>query len=153
MQYSDAQQVGIEADGTLVVRAGDAVLREDRPVVYQDLPGGRSKITASYRLLEDRTVGFRIGGYDTRYPLIIDPTVTYSTYMGGSGMGAVTALAVDGAGNLYVAGWTESLNFPIAGAYQASNRGSVDAFVVKLNPAGTSPLYATYLGGSSDDRA
>jgi hypothetical protein len=60
---------------------------------------------------------------------------------------------VDAVGNLYVTGWTEAINFPIVGAYDATNSGGVDAFVVKLNPTGTAIVYATYLGGLSDDRA
>ncbi|MDP8990936.1 MAG: SBBP repeat-containing protein, partial [Acidobacteriota bacterium] len=79
--------------------------------------------------------------------------ISYATYMGGTGLGAVTGVAIDSAGDLYAAGWTEALNFPIVLAAQAANAGSVDAFIVKLNPTGTALLYATYIGGSGDDRA
>ena len=111
------------------------------------------RIEARYRLVSQDTAGFELGSYDSSKPLIIDPAVTYATYLGGSMINDVTGVAVDGAGNLYSTGWTESLNFPIAGAIQAANRGGVDAFVVKLNAAGTALVYATYIGGNSDDRA
>ena len=79
--------------------------------------------------------------------------ISYSTYLGGTAQSAVTALAVDAAGDLYAAGWTEAIDFPVSNAIQAVNRGGVDAFVFKLNPAGSTLLYATYIGGRGDDRA
>jgi len=91
--------------------------------------------------------------YDRTLPLVIDPVISYATYMGGSGLGAVTGVALDSAGNLYAAGWTEALNFPILLAEQAANAGGVDAFVVKVNPSGAGLIYATYIGGRGDDRA
>lgn len=154
MRYEGAASVRIGAGGALLVERGATVLREDPPEAFQITgDGSRREVAAAYRLLEDRTVGFELGPYDPTRPLVIDPAITYSTYLGGSGMGAVTGVAIDGAGNLYAAGWTEAFNFPIFGAYQAVNRGGVDAFVVKLNAAGNGMFYATYIGGAGDDRA
>jgi hypothetical protein len=83
---------------------------------------------------------------------VIDPVVAYSTYLGGSGNDQGIGIAVDAAGNAYVAGNTTSTNFPTtAGAFQTTNQGSHDAFVTKLNPTGSGLLYSTYLGGSGDD--
>jgi len=79
--------------------------------------------------------------------------ISYATYLGGTGLGAVTGVAVDSGGNLYAAGWTEALDFPIVVAEQAANAGVVDAFVVKMDPAGNALIYATYIGGKGDDRA
>jgi hypothetical protein len=84
---------------------------------------------------------------------MIDPVISYSTYMGGTSMSSVTALAVDISGNLYAAGWTEAIDFPVSNAIQAVNSGGVDAFLFKLNAAGNTLLYATYIGGRGDDRA
>jgi hypothetical protein len=151
--YEDVESVTIAANGDLVVSSKSGELREAAPEIYQDSTAGRVPVAGRYRMLGERTVGFDIGAYDSSKPLIIDPTISYSTYLGGTGMGAVTGVAVDGSGNLYATGWTEALNFPIAGAAQASSGGGVDAFVVKLNAAGTSIVYATYIGGNSDDRA
>jgi hypothetical protein len=157
LEYGDVDFVKIDADGDLVVGSlsngtNTGELREAAPEVYQETDSGRVHVSGRYRLLDDRTVGFEIGAYDSSKPLIIDPTISYSTYLGGTGMGAVTGVAVDPSGNLYVTGWTEALNFPIVGAAQVSSGGGVDAFVVKLNAAGTAILYATYIGGNGDDR-
>ncbi len=153
MEYPGASTVWVDA-GDLRVTVGAIEFREFAPEVYQSArDGSRIPVRASYRVFEDRSVGFELGGFDAALPLVIDPVITYSTYLGGSGMGAVTTVARDGLGNLYAAGWTESLDFPIAGALQAANRGGVDAFVVKFDPTGASLMYATYIGGNGDDRA
>ncbi len=154
VEYAGADQLSIEPDGDLVVREGKAELREQAPLIYQHARSGeRLAIPGRYVLLDSHTVGFAIGEYDRSLPLVIDPVLSYATYLGGSGMSAVTGLAADSSGNLYVAGWTEAANFHIVAPEQPSNAGGVDAFVAKLNPAGTSLLYATYIGGNSDDRA
>jgi hypothetical protein len=153
LEYEDADHVSIDTNGDLLVTAGPMELREEAPAVYQESANGRVHVQGRYRLAGPRTVGFEIAAYDVSKPLVIDPVISYCTYLGGSSMGAVTGLAVDGTGNLYVAGWTEAIDFPIMGAFQGSNRGGVDAIVAKLNAAGTALVYATYIGGRGDDRA
>jgi len=138
-------------DASRCLHAAD--LTEEAPEIYQDKPSGRTSVAGRYHLVDAHTVGFEIDAYDASLPLVIDPVISYATYLGGTGLGAVTGVAIDSAGDLYAAGWTEALNFPIVLAAQAASGGSVDAFVVKLNPAGTALLYATYIGGSGDDRA
>src|SRR5579885_1812482 len=146
--------VSIASNGDLVVRTDSIEMREEAPAAYQIAArGSRVPVRARYRVWNAHSAVFELGAYDPARPLVIDPTLSYATYLGGSGMGGVQTVAVDSAGSLYAAGWTEALNFPIAGAYQASNAGGVDAFVVKLNAAGTGLLYATYIGGRGDDRA
>ncbi len=141
--------LSIDASGRLHA----AGLTEDAPEIYQEAPAGRVSVAGRYRLLDARTAGFEVDAFDASLPLVIDPVISYATYMGGTGLGAVTGVALDSAGDLYAAGWTEALNFPIVLAAQAASGGSVDAFIVKLNPTGTALLYATYIGGSGDDRA
>jgi hypothetical protein len=153
LRYEDASSVSIESNGDLVVRGAGAELREKAPKIYQDLTAGRKSIEGRYRLLDLRTVGFEVGSYDSSQPLVIDPPVSYSTYLGGGSISSVTGIAADSSGNVYAAGWTESLNFPVTGAIQAGNHGGVDAFVAKLSSSGTALVYATYIGGNSDDRA
>ena len=146
LQYSSP--IRLDTNGDLLIGS----IREHAPVIYQDTPQGRRSITGRYLRLDETTVGFEVEDYDSSLPLVIDPVISYSTYLGGSGTGSVTGMTVDSVGNLYVTGWTAALNFPIAGPVQASNQGGVDAFVVKINPAGTAIVYATYIGGVGDDR-
>ena len=89
----------------------------------------------------------------SRDGLAAGPAISFSTYFGGSGAEAITGVAVDASGNIYVTGWTESANLPIRNAAQASFGGAVDAFVAKFDPTGSTLLYSTFLGGSGDDRA
>lgn len=138
LQYSGI--VRLDEGGQLLVVAEGTELREEAPVAQQQ--DGRA-VHVAFRLIDEHTVGFDTADYDRTQTLTIDPTITYSTYLGGSGMGSVTGVAIDSSGSLYAAGWTEALDFPIAGALQASNRGGVDAFVVKLNPTGDALIYAT----------
>ena len=95
-----------------------------------------------------RRVGFEVASYDVRRPLFIDPILTYSTYLGGSGGGIGAAVTNDSAGNAYVTGQTNSADFPITGgAFQSTYPGGSVAFVTKLNASGTALLYSTWLGG------
>lgn len=107
---------------------------------------------------------FQIAQYDHSRPLIIDPVLSYSTYLGGSNFDYAYGIAVDSSGDAYVTGATDSLDFPTVGPTQPPGGGTCtddlqypfncfDAFVAKLNPAGTSLIYSTFLGGSNDDRA
>ena len=112
-----------------------------------------NRITGQYHLIDAHTAGFEFGEYDRSRPLIIDPD-HYLQHISGRQRDRSGERGGRGSsGDLYITGWTEAMNFPIAGAYQASNKGSVNAFVAKLSAAGTSLIYATYIGGNSDDRA
>ena len=121
-------------------------------------------IDAYYVLKSDGEVTFEIAPYDRTRPLIIDPVLSYSTYLGGSDMDYANAIAVDPSGNAYVTGYTASIDFPLVKPVQSSPGGGTctdgvdtiacfDAFVTKLNPAGTALVYSTYLGGSNEDYA
>ena len=152
-RYRGAQSVRVDDDGALVVTGGAGVLREGAPVVFQDSPAGRTPVEARYRVHRDGSVGFETAAYDRSAGLIIDPVLMFSTYLGGSGLDAVRAVAVDSSGNAYLAGYTDSTNFPASGGLQTANKGGVDAFIAKVTAAGGSLVYCTYLGGSYDDRA
>ncbi len=151
MRYSGSA-LRIAEDGGLIIPVGQETFREDAPIVYQERNGRRIPIEGRFTL-KGGAVGFSIGEYDASLPLIIDPAISYSTLLGGSGADAANAVAVDSAGAAYLAGFTESLNFPTSNPVQNFNTGGADVFVAKLNPAGTGLVYCTYLGGSADDRA
>ena len=134
-------------------KARGGELRFHRPVVYQNAGSGpRTLVDGRFVLHTSKVeVGFEVAAYDRGRPLIIDPVLAYSTYLGGSLTDQGLGIAVDAAGNAYVTGYTESANFPTTpGASRLPMRG-VDAFVTKLNATGTALVYSTYLGGTADD--
>ncbi len=152
LAYSGVTRVRLDTQGALVLETASGDLREAPPLIYQVENGARRTVRGSYRLHTDGTVGFDVGFYNPDETLYIDPPISYSTYLGGTRIDMATSIAVDGSGNTYVAGWTDSSNFPTASPKQGY-AGSVDAFVAKINSTGSALVYATYLGGTGDDRA
>ncbi|MEP6913478.1 MAG: SBBP repeat-containing protein, partial [bacterium] len=142
----------ISANGDLVLRAGTAEIIERKPVVYQEINGERRTIDGRYVLLKNREVAFEVGEYDRTRTLVIDPTLVYSTYFGGSGDDLGSSVAVDGSNNVYIAGTTSSANFPTHGPAFPNNAGLSDIFVTKIDSTGGNVLYSTYVGGSGLDR-
>jgi hypothetical protein len=153
LHVEGAQSPSLDGQGDLVLHTAGGDVVEHAPVLYQDRAGGRQTVAGWFVLEEGDQVGFAVGSYDRSRPLIIDPILSYSTYLGGSGSDFGTAIAVDGAGNAYVAGQTSSSSFPTtAGAVQPTYGGGfTNAFVTKLNPAGTAIVYSTFLGGNGLD--
>jgi len=156
----EAIRLGIEGASKLRLERGDLVLtsaagevRLRSPRIYQEVNGVRQEVRGGYVVTGKKEVGFRVSSYDRNRALVIDPSLAYSTYFGGSGDDGVRAVAVDTAGNAYVTGSTSSPDFPIVGALQNTYRGNVDAYVSKLNADGSELLYSTYLGGSGGDGA
>jgi hypothetical protein len=152
LTFSGAREVRLGAEGDLVLGVGDGEIRQLKPVIYQEVDGVKKEIAGGYRIDGQAHVSFEVGRYDASRPLVIDPVLVYSTYLGGSGSDLGLGIAVDEDGCAYVTGLTASLNFPTTpGAFQPANAGSEDAFVTKLNRRGTAVLYSTYLGGSGSD--
>jgi hypothetical protein len=151
----------IDGNGDLVVATGDGEVRFHRPVVYQPTTDHGQRTTdvveGKYVLTGAHEVRFQVAAYDRSKPLVIDPTLAYSTYLGGSNLDSGEGIAVDASGNAYVTGETWSTDFPTtSGAFQTTFGGGpvgepTDAFVSKLNAAGSALLYSTYLGGSGGD--
>jgi hypothetical protein len=153
MSFDGARDVRLDASGDLILRVAGGEIRQHRPVVYQDVQGVRQQVAGRYVMNDRRQVGFDLGAYDRSRPLVIDPVLVYSTYLGGSQNDLAHDVAVDAAGNAYVGGETSSPDFPtVSGAYSTSIVGAIDGFVTKLNPTGTTLIYSTYLGSGATDR-
>jgi len=153
LRYTGAGKLRIEADGSLSIPMSGEPLREQAPLVYQERDGQRQLVESRFHLAPNGALGFALGEYDRSLPLVIDPVLSYSTLLGGAGANSATAIAVDSSGSAYVAGFTDSYNFPTMNASQNYNAGSNNVFVTKLNAAGNGLVYSTYIGGSGDDRA
>jgi hypothetical protein len=148
-----AGSMRVEGEGDLVLAVGEGEVRLQRPEAYQWVGGVRRQVAARYAVVGKREVGFQVGDYDSSQPLIIDPVLSYSTYLGGTGGDTAYGIAVDSSGCAYVTGTTGSRDFPLTSAVQTVNYGIGDVFVAKLNPAGTGLIYSTYLGGGGQDTA
>ena len=151
LAWEGVDGVWVNAAGDLVLRTGLGEVVQKRPRVYQETASGRTEIAAKYVLAPGRRVGFAMARYDRRKPLIIDPALVYSTYLGGSSSDQAYGIAVDSAGSAYVTGSTGSSNFPLQSAVK-NTLGSQDVFVTKLSASGNSLLYSTYLGGGGNDK-
>src|SRR5262249_24487780 len=148
--FSGASRMGVDLQGNLSLALPGGAIAQQKPVVYQSVDGAQMTIAGGYTLGGTGRVGFALGAYNPRLPLVIDPAFRFSPYLGGSG-GDETGrgIAIDGSGNAYVTGSTTSTDFPTASPLQSTYGGGLaDAFVSKLNFAGTALLYSTFLGGS-----
>lgn len=153
LAFEGAKDVFIDEKGDLILRAGGGDIRQEKPFVYQDVEGARRKVEGRYSRIGKYEIGFEIGEYDTTKPLVIDPIITYSTYLGSSNQDFGRSIAADNAGNAYVTGWTESTNFPTRNQNQ-TDLGFADTFVTKINTnlsGDASLVYSTYLGGIGGD--
>jgi hypothetical protein len=147
---SGAIRISTDPSGNLLLAssAGDVLLH--KPVAYELKDGARQPVDAHFVLRDKNQVSFELGNYDRNRELVIDPSVTYATYLGGTAEDDGNAIAVDGGGNAYVTGQTKSTNFPTQNALYGTNGGGFDVFVTELSSTG-SLVYSTYIGGSSDD--
>jgi len=152
IQYEGVESLSVNDDGELVVETMWGEVIERRPVVYQERNGERIPIDGRYEIAANNAFGFSLDGdYDPAVPLVIDPVLWYSTYLGGSGIDDGRGIAVDASGAAYVTGDTRSGDFPTLNAYQSVYQDVGDAFVTKINIDG-SLVYSTYLGGSQFER-
>ena len=153
LAFEGIDALTIDNKGDLIINTALTQLTHLKPIIYQVIDGKRYTREGSFKLAGN-TVSFALGDYDTTYPLIIDPlTLSYSTYLGGWSSEIANGIAVDTAGNAYVAGYTYSSNFPTQNPYQGTLGYYSDAFVTKFNPNGASLSYSTYLGGRFRDEA
>lgn len=146
-----AEGIHVDSRGDLVLSVGGSEVRLQQPRAYQLEDGQQRDIPIRYRV-HGQKVSFALGKYNRLQNLVIDPVLTYSTYLGGTGSETAYSVAIDSAGDAYVTGVTASTNFPTtASAYQPVYAGDGDVFVTEFNPAGTGILFSTFLGGTGDD--
>ena len=151
LAWGGAGSLSTDEAGRLLIATPLGRLTDARPTSWQRLGGRRVPVRSRYALERGRThvYGFTLGRYDRHRPLVIDPSLSYSTFLGGSSQDWGEAIALDVDGNAYVTGTAYSTDFPTtAGAYDRSLAGYGDAFVAKLSPDGSALEYSTFLGGS-----
>ncbi|HLI80574.1 MAG TPA: SBBP repeat-containing protein, partial [Candidatus Binataceae bacterium] len=155
LDIEGAQSLAFDAAHNLVIgtAAGDVV--QHAPLMYQTIDGHRRAVVGSYVLQDAHTVAFEVGAHDASRSLVIDPLLTYASYLGGTGGDTGASIAVDqNDGSAWVTGTTSSVDFPVtADALQSNNFGSPDVFITKVSPDGSGKSYSTYAGGSDADEA
>ncbi len=152
MKVGGARKLSVDASGALVIGDGSGDLRVALPRIYQEAGGTRKNISGHYAIHGRDEVAFSVDPYDRSRELVIDPTIVYSTLLGGGTNTTVgEGIALDSSGNMYVTGYTYAQDFPTANALQGGLTGGSNGFVTKINAAGTALIYSTYLGGSSYD--
>jgi Beta-propeller repeat len=168
LRIAGADRLALDGNGDLLIKVRGETLRQGKPTVYQTTSQGDQQHIEGHYVLDRRRrqIGFEVGEYDHNRKLVIDPVLVYSTYLSGDSDTSITDIAVDGAGNAYVTGTTNSRTFPTVDPLQSAGPNlpllppecdciapnySTSAFVTKFNAAGTALVYSTYLGGTSVD--
>jgi len=148
-QFIGARELALDRDGNLIIHSTAGEFTQHKPVAWQ----GQQNVSARYVLIDRQTAGISLGKYDHGKALKIDPVLSYSTYLSGSGYDTPTGIAVDQLGSAYITGTTNSPDFPVVqgSAYLGTNARTI--FVSKLNPSGTGLIYSTYVGGRNFDEA
>lgn len=153
--FGGADGIELDASGGLVLRLAGGEVHFNAPIMYQEFDGEKRRIAGGYVLHKEAgAIGFRVDAFDRARPLVIDPTLVYSTFLGGSKDDECAALAYDGVRNVFITGYTVSAQFPTtSGAYDTqSDTTKGDAFVMKLNTCCSGLVYSTFLGGSGSDQ-
>ena len=152
LEFAGIEQMDIDGTGQLVMKARGSALKLQKPMVYQVNAGQKQIIDSTFENRGAGRVGLRLGNYDFSKPIVIDPVLVYSSYLGGSGDDFVSGsgMALDSQNNVYVTGGTLSSDFPTTG-FGVAPSGRCVAFVTKLDPSASSIVYSDFVGGSSGD--
>jgi hypothetical protein len=155
LAFDGADRMTLDKNGDLLLYSGNEAVRQMKPFVYQEIDGVRQQVSARYQL-KGREIAFALGSYDRSKKLIIDPVLVYSSFLGGTGVENGSAITVDAAGNVYVAGSTSSADFPVPsglpGQATVYRGGPYDAFVAKYTVSGFLQ-FSTFIGGSGSEAA
>jgi hypothetical protein len=154
LRWTGANNLEIGDDGSLLVHHVLGILSDKAPMAYQLIDGNMVLVSCRYRLDNETDFSFELGSeYRSDLPLVIDPLLQYSTYLGGDGYTYLESnCASDPQGSNYIAGFTGSTDFPLTpGAFQTVNAGFTDVFVTKFTPDGSGLIYSTLIGGSGND--
>ncbi|MEZ2227324.1 MAG: S8 family serine peptidase [Microcoleus sp.] len=151
MNYSGVNNIRLRDDGALILETPLGELIDNAPIVYQDINGQQVNVPAAYNLLGNNQVNFSLGDFDRTQPLVIDPVLAYSTYLGGSASDGANRIAVDSTGAAYIIGTTVNNFTTTPGAFQTTPAGNADFLVTKINPQGTALVYSTYIGGTGNE--
>ena len=164
MVYEGAGNLSIDNEGSLIITTSFGQMTERPPYSYQDIAGTRVTVNSSYQIYDNGDVGYSLAGYNHEYPLIIDPYLEYSTFLGGSLEDFGMDIDVDKEGNAYITGYTSSCNFPVLNPLNITSpvrfngtycHNSRDVFVTKIGKDQTTGnatiLFSTFIGGQYDD--
>jgi hypothetical protein len=154
LEFDGAKSLELK-NGALVVKGASGDARLEAPRVYQLIAGRQQAVEGEFVLRGGNRAGFSIGPYDATRELVIDPNLSFSTYFGGTGDEHASSIAIDGAGNIYLAGSTTSPTLPVgtlATVFQSTLAGTQNVYIAKINPVLNPPLqYVTFLGGTGSD--
>lgn len=154
LRLEGAKSVQLDQTGRLRIETRGGLFLHHRPLAWQQRPGGRQSVEVAYRLRGPDRVELVLRRYDRMGELVIDPVVSFSSFLGGSGPDEATGVAVDAEGNVYVAGTTQSEDFPVTGsASLPPAQFPGDVFVAKLAPDASRLIWAIYIGGARTDVA
>lgn len=155
-EYEGASEIRVAEDGaSLQALTGSGTFRESELRCWQETPDGRRPVPARYAGSGGARYVIRLGAYDPTLPVVVDPVISWGSFIGGAldsaSIDSARAIAVNGLGEAYVAGQTTATDFPVLNAFRTTLRAGTDLFVSKLNAAGTALLWSTYLGGDGED--
>ncbi len=152
LKVEGAEKIEITNDGSLRIVKRNEILLMKSPFMYQISDDSKNRLSGGYVLRDKNQIGIRLNSYDPELPVIIDPVIIFSSYLGGSNNDIAYDIALDNQKNIYITGETISSDFPVKDALQPTRGGGWgDIFVTKINPSGSEIIFSTFLGGSKSD--
>jgi hypothetical protein len=153
LAFQGTKSLELDRQGNLVLNLKEGRLAFSAPILYQKTGERRDPVEGRFVLASNKQVRFEVGAYDESKELVIDPSLLYSTYLGGTVEDRANAITLDSSGNVYLTGLTVSASYPVtAGVTQGAIVGGTDAFVTKVSAAGA-VVWSTFLGGGGIDIA